>query len=103
MKIHGFIWLEDIIEKLWDKHNVDQAEVLEVIENNQHFRFVEKGYREGENVYAALGRTDAGRYLIIFFVYKQDRRALIVSARTMSEAERRRYERRKKHAFRSAN
>jgi hypothetical protein len=36
---------------------------LEVIENTPHFRFVEKGYREGENVYAALGRTDAGRYL----------------------------------------
>lgn len=94
MKITGFIWLEDIVEKLWDKHNVAQEEVLEVFNSTPHFRFVEKGYREGEDVYTALGRTEAGRYLIVFFVYKQDRRALIVSARDMTQAERRRYERR---------
>jgi len=30
VKITGFTWLEDIVEKLWDKHNVAQEEVLEV-------------------------------------------------------------------------
>lgn len=94
MKITGFIWLEDIVEKLWDKHHVDTEEVLEVFDGTPHFRFVEKGYREDEDVYAALGRTEAGRYLIVFFVYKQDRQALVVSARDMTQAERRRYERR---------
>ena len=91
MKITGFIWLEDIVRKLLRKHDVSQDEVGEVFTNQPRFRFVEKGHRAGENVYAALGRTDAGRYLICFFVHKQDRRALILSARDMSDAERRRY------------
>ncbi len=43
-------------------------------------------------MYAALGRTGAGRYLIVFFVRKPDGRALVVSARTMTDAERKRYE-----------
>lgn len=59
------------------------------------FRFVEKGYREGENVYAALGQTRAGRYLIVFFVHKVDQRILILTARDMTIAERRRYEKKK--------
>ena len=93
MKIAGFIWLEEIVEKLWDKHNVDQEEVLEVFNSRPSFRFVKKGYREGENVYAAMGRTESGRYMIAFFVYKQNRQALIISARDMTQTERRRYER----------
>ncbi len=39
-----------------------------------------------------LGRTSAGRYLIVFFVYKHDGQALILSARDMTAAERSRYE-----------
>jgi len=31
-----------------------------------YFRFVEKGHRSGENVYAARGQTKNGRYLIVF-------------------------------------
>ncbi len=91
MKITGFIWLADIVQKLARKHGVSQGEVIEAFSNRPRFRFVEKGYRPDENVYAALGQTDAGRYLISFFVYKQNKRALILSARDMSGAERRRY------------
>jgi uncharacterized DUF497 family protein len=92
LTIIGFIWLTEIIQKLWRKHGVSQAEVEEMFDNRPRFRFVEKGHRQGENVYAALGRTDAGRYLICFFVYKRDGRALPLSARDMSRAERRGYE-----------
>ena len=53
---------------------------------------VEKGHRRGENVYSALGQTGAGRYLIVFFVRKKTQQALIVSARDMTDSERRRYE-----------
>lgn len=88
MRIGGFIWLEDIVEKLWQKHHVEQYEAEEVIGSRPHFRFVEQGYRTSEDVYAALGRTEAGRYLIVFFVRKKDGRALIVSARDMTQAER---------------
>jgi uncharacterized protein len=91
-KIEGLIWLEEIIEKLLRKHRVIQTEVKEVLRNSPHFRFVEKGYRLEEDVYAAMGQTDSGRYLIVFFVYRKDKKALIVSARDMSNAERKRYE-----------
>ncbi|HTE18859.1 MAG TPA: BrnT family toxin [Armatimonadota bacterium] len=94
MRIIGFIWLEDIVEKLWRKHHVEQYEVEEVFGNHPYFRFVENGYRVGEDVYAALGQTDGGRYLVVFFVHKADGRALIVSARDMTQAERRHYEKR---------
>ena len=92
MRIWGLIWLEEIVEKIEQKHNVTQDEVREVFRNSQHFRFVEKGHYPGENVYSALGQTDAGRYLIVFFVYKKNKQALIVSARDMTDGERNRYE-----------
>jgi len=92
LKISGIVWIEEIIDKLERKHNVQQDEVRQVLSSNPHFRFVETGHRPGENVYAAMGRTDAGRYLIVFFVLKKDNRAIIVSARTMTDAERKRYE-----------
>ena len=91
MKIREIIWLEDIVEKLEKKHSVRQNEVIEVLENKPKFRFVEKGHRKGENVYAALGQTYEGRYLIVFFVYKRNGRALIISARDMTKSERRRF------------
>ncbi len=46
-------------------------------------------------MYVALGQAESGRYLIIFFILKQQRRALIISARDMSSTERKQYERKK--------
>ena len=91
MNIHGIIWIEEIVDKLKWKHNINEHEVIELLENKPKFRFIEKGHRKEENVYAALGRTDAGRYLIVFFVYKKTKQALIVSARDMTKKERRKY------------
>ena len=63
LHIDRVIWLDDVIEKIERKHSVESSEVWEVLQSKPKFRFVEKGHREGEDVYAALGRTDAGRYL----------------------------------------
>lgn len=93
MRITGFIWLEEILEKLERKHHVHENEVVEVFLSNPRFRFVENGHRPGENVYAAMGKSEAGRHLIVFFVLKSDNRALPLSARNMTDAERKRYER----------
>lgn len=92
MKIDGLIWFEDIVEKLNRKHNVQQDEVKEILSNKPNFRFVEKGHRAGENVYAALGQSYSGRYIVVFFVYKTDNSALILSARDMTKSERKLYE-----------
>jgi uncharacterized protein len=93
MYIDDFFWLPEIEDKLVGKHQVTREEVEEVFFNRPHFRFVETGNRAGEDVYSARGQTDAGRYLIVFFIYKYGNIALIVSARDMDKSERRYYER----------
>jgi len=92
MKIKGILWLEDIVEKLLRKHKVEQREVIEILQNRPSFRFVEKGHRKGENVYAGFGQTESGRYLVVYFVYKKGNLALVLSAREMTLSERRKYE-----------
>jgi hypothetical protein len=47
---------------------------------------------EGEHVFNALGKTQYGRYLSVFFIKKSGKRALILTARDMNRAERKRYE-----------
>ena len=51
MHIDDFIWLPDFIEKIYVKHHVTQDEVEEIFFNVPHFRFVESGYKKGEDVY----------------------------------------------------
>jgi uncharacterized DUF497 family protein len=91
MKIAGFIWLEDVVEKLEVKHNVLPEEVEEVFADKPKVKKMHKGRFRGEDVYRALGQTEAGRYLVVFFVYKLTRQALILSARDMDKKERRSY------------
>ncbi len=83
MNIDDFIWLPDIIEKLLVKHGITQDEVEAVFFNQPQFRFIEKGFTKGEDVYSALGQTDSGRYVIAIFIRKHKNAALILSARDM--------------------
>ncbi len=91
MRIEGIVWLRDVVDKLAAKHQVAPHEVEEVFRNNPKIRFVEKGRRKGENVYMALGRTGAGRYLAVLFILKRRREAWVLSARDMAKKERRYY------------
>ncbi len=91
MYIDDFIWLPSILDKVEVKHQVLQDEAEEVFFNKPRFRFVELGNQKGEHVYSVSGQTEAGRYLIIFFIHKSSNRALILSARDMDRKERRRY------------
>lgn len=81
-----------IEEKLEVKHHVTVREARQVLLSTPRFRFAERGYTDGEDVYVAFGQTFGGRYLSVFFVYKPDTAtAIIISAREMSEKERRSY------------
>jgi uncharacterized DUF497 family protein len=91
MRIEGVIWLRDVIDKLIEKHGVETHEIEQALDNKPKIRFVEKGEREGEDVYLAFGQTDEGRYLAILFIYKRTSEALIVSARDMEPKERRQH------------
>lgn len=91
--IDDFVWLPQIIDKLMSKHDLSPEEVEGVFFNRPRFRFHEKGHIRDEDMYTAFGRSNSGRYLIVFFVLKPSRRALIISARDMEPGERKRYER----------
>lgn len=93
MKVVGFIWLEDIVEKLEVKHQVTADEVEQVFANQPRVKRMNKGHFRGEDVYRALGQTDAGRYLVIFFIHKLSAEVLILSARDMDDKERKGYAR----------
>jgi uncharacterized DUF497 family protein len=93
VRIEGILWLEEIVEKLWQKHRVTPEEVEQLLEGRPRFYYAEQGRREGEDVYMALGRTEAGRYLAVLFVHKLSNDALILSARDMAPKERKRYDR----------
>jgi uncharacterized DUF497 family protein len=90
--IDDIIWLDTIVEKLAWKHNVLTSEVEEVLGGNCRIFKKEKGRVEGEHLYNALGKTNSGRYLSVFFIMKLNNKALIVTARDMNKTERKRYE-----------
>jgi len=93
MRIVGFIWLEDIVEKLEAKHQVVPEEVEQAFGNQPRVKRMNKGHYQGEDVYRALGQTDAGRYLTVFFIHKLTHEALVLSARDMDDKERKSYAR----------
>lgn len=96
MQIHEIIWKERFIDKIAVKHQVTTEEVEDVLFGRPHVRRAHKGHVKGEDLYAAYGKTIGGRYLIVLFIRKEQRAALPISARDMTGAERRYYERQAK-------
>jgi uncharacterized protein len=92
MQIDYIVCPEIIEEKLAKKHHVTLREARQTLLNNPRIRFAEKGYIEGEDVYAAFSQTFGGRYLSVFFIFKPgNNTAIIISARDMSQKERKTY------------
>jgi uncharacterized DUF497 family protein len=96
MRIIGIIWLQRIVEKLAKKHHITKDEVEQVFVKNPQYRFLEQGRIEGENVYSAYGRTDAGRYVTVIFICKFGNLALVISSRDMDKKERKQYGKKKR-------
>lgn len=93
MRLYDVIWKLRFIEKISGKHNVTPDEVEEILFGKSHFRRAQKGHIKGEDLYTAYGQTAGGRYLIVFFIRKEQEAALPISAREMNDSERRYYER----------
>ena len=92
MQIDSIVCPEHIEEKLKTKHSVTCREARQVLLSQPRIRFAEKGHTEGEDVYVAFGQTFGSRYLSVFFIYKPTTKtAVIISARDMSNKERRAY------------
>ena len=92
MRITEIIWLKQFVEKLYVKHGVETDEVDDVFYDRPRIEIAGKGKVQGENLYKALGKTEDGRYLTVIFIYKPSKqKALVISARDMNDAERKRY------------
>ena len=97
MRLYEIIWKDYIVNKLAYKHRLTPSEVEEALFSRPHIRYAEQGKISGEDLYAAYGRTEAGRYIVIFFLYKPRNAALPISARDMTDSERRYYEKQTNH------
>jgi uncharacterized protein len=91
MRLYEVIWKEVFVDKLEQTHRVMPDEVEQVLFSKPFIRRAEKGRVQGEDVYVAYGQTAAGRYLVVFFILKYQTAALPISARDMTQAERRYY------------
>ncbi len=74
-----------------DRTAINGAALASVRWRATDFSAIIENAMRGEDVYRALGQTDAGRYLVVFFIHKLTREALILSARDMDHKERRSY------------
>ncbi len=92
MKIHELIWPQDQIEHI-AQHNVTPNEVEEVCMGKP---FIQRAKSQGENpVYYVLGQTNAGRYLFCVVIRFADGRGYPITARAMTDKEKRRYRQRR--------
>ncbi len=92
MQIENIVCSARTEAKLESKHHVSVREARQIFFSHPRIRFAEKGHTPGEDVYVAFSQTLGGRYLSAFFIYKPARRtAVVISARDMSEKERKAY------------
>jgi uncharacterized DUF497 family protein len=91
LEIYDVIWKDVFAEKIALKHAVSIEEVEDVLFHKSHTRRVNQGNIKGEDVYVTYGQTSSGRYLVVFFIRKHAAAALPISARDMTQAERRYY------------
>ena len=83
------MWTEESERHIWTRHEVTPAEVEEIV--NTQPRLVEPGRDDTELVF---GTTNAGRHLVVVLSEALDGRDHVVTARGMTDTERRKFRRR---------
>lgn len=92
-RIIGFDWDGGNATKSAEKHGVAGSEAEQVFFNQPLIVVVDWVHSESERRFHALGRTDESRRLHITFTLRSDEMLIrVISARDMSEKEKRRYE-----------
>ena len=88
MEIREFVWPFERIDHV-ARHGITPEEFEDVCFGHP---LVLRGKSEGQNpVYYVLGQTDAGRYLFCVAIRFPDGRGYPVTARPMTDREKRRY------------
>ncbi len=88
MEIERLVWEPMTRQKIAKKHRLSRPEVEEVFAGDYHVR------RFGK-LYHSYGQSAAGRYLFVVFLPLGQGRAQVVTARDMTQKERRLYRREK--------
>ena len=88
--LEGFEWDSGNSDKNWSRHEVRQAEAEQTLLNTPLMVATDVKHSVSEVRFIALGHTDAGRLLTVVFTVR-GRRVRVISARAMSEGERRVY------------
>lgn len=86
----GFEWDAGNTDKSWHKHGVSPAEAEQALLNRPVVVSEDESHSRHEARYRALGRTDRGRNLFVVFTVRESR-VRVISARSMSRGEQRRY------------
>ena len=87
----GFQWDEGNLDKNLVKHNVENWECEQIFFNEPLIILDDPGHSRSERRWAAFGRTDAGRLLVVIFTKRGDL-IRVISARDMNKKERNFYE-----------
>ncbi len=88
----GFDWDEGNADKNWERHGVTNAECEQVFFHRPVLIAPDLKHSQGEERFAALGKTALDRTLTIVFTIRGTL-IRVISARDMSRRERRVYER----------
>ncbi|MFZ1946145.1 MAG: BrnT family toxin [bacterium] len=89
--VAGFQWDRDNLDKNLVKHQVNDWECEQVFFNQPLVILEDRKHSMIERRWAAFGRTDAGRPLVVVFT-RRGKLIRVVSARSMSRRERKFYE-----------
>jgi uncharacterized DUF497 family protein len=90
MKIENITWDEDTANHI-ARHAVSPEEVEEVLFNDSDSPRIMRGK---ENRYLAYGKTNAGRFLLVVLIIA-NRKTRIITARDMTDREKKFYRRKK--------
>jgi uncharacterized DUF497 family protein len=90
-KLAGFEWDQGNIDKNLIKHNVENWECEQIFFNDPLIVLDDPKHSIAENRFAAFGKTDARRLLVVIFTIRS-RLIRVISARKMSGKERNFYE-----------
>ncbi len=89
--LEGFEWDEGNSDKNWRRHAVRQVEAEQTLLNRPLLLALDVKHSQQEPRFIALGETDAQRRLAVVFTVRGPR-VRVISARSMSPAERRIYD-----------
>ena len=86
-KIEGFEWDKGNVEKNKKKHNVNPEECEQIFFNMPLILFNDEKHSGKEERFGALGKTDKGRKLAIFFTLRKNK-IRVISARNQGKGDR---------------